>query len=252
MRSFIRIATVLAWNDVRRAYRRSKLGQYWITLGMALQISTISVVFSLIFKISLVDYIPFLAVSLIMWNFIANSLIEGSNSLIESSEMIKQVPFSPVTYVLKTQIRNIIVLGHNAILIPITMLIVGWAPNTAQLLLPVGLILLILNLLWISFVVSAFSARFRDLPPIISAAVTALFYLTPVMWSPDLIGDSVLAHFLLGLNPFYHLFQIVRQPILGNWPTPENWLISILACLIGCLIAVFVQAKVGKKIPYWV
>jgi ABC-type polysaccharide/polyol phosphate export permease len=90
------------------------------------------------------------------------------------------------------------------------------------------------------------------MPPIISSVTTIGFFFTPVMWSPDLLGDNDLAHLLLGLNPFYHWLQIVRLPILGQWPTAENWGLALLIAGIGWAVALLVYKKFRTMIAYWV
>jgi lipopolysaccharide transport system permease protein len=90
------------------------------------------------------------------------------------------------------------------------------------------------------------------MPPIISSVTTIGFFVTPVMWSPDLIGNNELAHILLGLNPFYHWLQIVRLPILGQWPTLENWAVALLVAGLGWGVTLLVYQKFRTMIAYWV
>jgi lipopolysaccharide transport system permease protein len=101
-------------------------------------------------------------------------------------------------------------------------------------------------------VLGIISARFRDMPPIISSVTTIGFFVTPVMWSPDLIGNNELAHLLLGLNPFYHWLQIVRLPILGQWPTLENWGVALLVAGVGWGLTLLVYRRFRTMIAYWV
>jgi lipopolysaccharide transport system permease protein len=90
------------------------------------------------------------------------------------------------------------------------------------------------------------------MPPIVNSLITIAFYVTPVMWFPSLIGDNQLAHLLLGLNPFYHLLQIVRLPVLGELPTIENWGLSLLFAGLGWAAALAIFKKFRTQIAYWV
>jgi len=252
MKNFISIAFVLAWNEIRQAYRRSKLGQYWLTIGMGVQIATIALVFSIIFQKALSDYLVFIAVGIIFWTYMSNALTEGSRAFIEAESMIKQVPIEPFIHVLKVQVRNLISLGHNFILIPLVSLTAGFFPSAPLLLLPFGLAIVSLNLFWMSSIFAIVSARYRDFPPMVSAATNALFYLTHVMWFPDLLGNNQLAHVVLGLNPFYHLLQVIRQPILGIYPTLENWGIALLMAVSGLATGLFCARRFRSRIAYWV
>jgi lipopolysaccharide transport system permease protein len=246
------VGFMLGWQDVRQAYRRSALGPFWLTIGMAVQITTMGLVFSLIFKTDIREYLPFLATSLIFWGLISSSINEGCLTFISAEGMIKQLNLPHIEYVIRTIWRNIVTAGHNIVILPITLLILWISPSWSLLAVIPGLVIVILNLSWMAWLLGMLSTRFRDMPPIVSSVMTIAFYLTPVMWYPELIGDNSLAHLLLGLNPFYHLLQIVRLPILGQWPTTENWSLAILSACLGWAITTFAYKKYRNKIAYWI
>jgi ABC-type polysaccharide/polyol phosphate export permease len=96
------------------------------------------------------------------------------------------------------------------------------------------------------------SARFRDMQPIVASVMTIAFYVTPVMWFPKLIENNPLAHLLLGLNPLYHWLQIVRLPIIGQWPTWENWGLALLSAILGWSMTLSAYKRYRNMIAYWV
>lgn len=243
---------MLGWQDVRQAYRRSVVGPFWITGGMAIQIATMGIVFSLIFKSDIQNYLPFLATSVIIWGFMSSVISEGCLSYINGESIIKQLNIPLYVHVLRVVWKNIITFGHNLVILPLVFLVIWHGVSWQLLLVFPGLVILIANLTWLATVLGALSSRFRDLPPIITSLLTVTFYVTPVMWYPTLIGNNQLAHMLLGLNPFYHLLQIVRLPILGQAPTIENWALSLLFALGGWVSTTLLMKRVQKKIAYWV
>jgi lipopolysaccharide transport system permease protein len=87
--------------------------------------------------------------------------------------------------------------------------------------------------------------------PIVSSLLMMIYFVTPIMWLPKTLGNGELAHILLGFNPVYHLLQIVRQPILGNVPTAENWLISIAMVIIGWIGVSLSVRKLTGRIAFW-
>ena len=248
----LKLAAMLGWQDVRQAYRRSVVGPFWITGGMAIQIATMGVVFSLIFKSDIQNYLPFLATSVIVWGFMSSVISEGCLSYINGESIIKQLNIPLYVHVLRVVWKNIITLGHNLVILPLVFLVIWHGVSWQLLLVLPGLVILIANLTWLATVLGALSSRFRDLPPIITSLLTVTFYVTPVMWYPTLIGNNQLAHMLLGLNPFYHLLQIVRLPILGQVPTIENWTLSLVFALGGWVFTILLMKRVQNKIAYWV
>ena len=58
---------MLAKNDVVRRYRRSRIGQWWLTLSMAAMIGGMSLVYSGLFNTPMADYLPYLGTGLVLW-----------------------------------------------------------------------------------------------------------------------------------------------------------------------------------------
>lgn len=252
MKKIFGLAGMLGWQDVRQSYRRSALGPFWITIGMAVQILTMGLVFGLIFKAEISEYVPFLATSIIFWGLISTSINDGCNTFIASEAMIKQLNLPHVQYAVRTVWRNLVSAGHNLVILPIVLLCFWRFPGWALAGLIPGLIILVLNVGWVVWLLGMLSARFRDMPPIVASLTTIAFYVTPVMWYPKLIENNELAHVLLGLNPLYHWLQIVRLPILGQWPTLENWGLAIFSACIGWAVTLIVFKRYKNMIAYWV
>jgi lipopolysaccharide transport system permease protein len=148
--------------------------------------------------------------------------------------------------------RNLLTAAHNIVIFPIVLLAVGAQTSWAVLLFPLGLGILVLSVSGLALILAVISARFRDVPPIVNSVVTVAFYLTPVIWMADNLGDNQLAHLLLGLNPFYHLLQVARLPLLGQLPTVENWSLSLLSAGVFWAAGLAIYRKFEHKIAYWV
>jgi ABC-type polysaccharide/polyol phosphate export permease len=247
----LRVGSHLGFQEVKQINRRSRLGQWWITLGTATLIGTIGFVFGLIFRVDVQTYLPYLAIGIVLWNYLSGQLSEASFVLIQSEALIKQLTLSPWVYATKVSAKMILMFGHNLLIIPVVLLATGNYPTLAILLLLAAVPVIVLTLNSLGMLLAIVSLRFRDVPPMVGSILNVLFYLTPVMWFADSIKSS-LAHFLLGLNPFYHLVQIFRLPLLGELPTPENWLISISMCVVVSITANLVVARNRKRLVFWI
>lgn len=246
------VATLLGYQDIKQAYRRSALGPFWLTIGMAIQIVSMGLVFGLIFKTELNDYLPFLAISIIFWGLISATLSEGCMTFVAAEPIIKQLKIHHFEHVARVVLKNVFTTAHNVVILPLVLLFFWKLPGWQLLSFIPGLLVLVVNLTWCVWLLGMVSARFRDLPPIISSVLTIAFYVTPVMWYPSLIENDELAHFLLGLNPLYHWMQIVRLPLLGEWPTVENWALAVLSAGVGWVTTIWVHRKYKNMIAYWV
>lgn len=251
MKRIFNIAGMLAWQDIRQTYRRSAIGPFWITASMAVQIGAMGVVFGIIFKIPLTEYLPFLATGIILWSLISGSVNDACMTFINNEAMLKQLDLSVFVYALRVVLRNLLTLVHNIVVIPLAFLAV-WHPIGIQVMLFIpGLIVVVLNLAWMTILLGMISARYRDVPQTVQALMTIIYFVTPVMWQPQAVGAEN-AHWLLGLNPFYHLLQLIRLPFLSASPTVENWVLGLAFAVVGWLIAFGALRRFGKQIAYWV
>lgn len=245
------IASTLALQDIKMRYRRSKLGPLWITISTGIMIAMIGLIFGQALGAPMDDYLPFLASGIILWTFISSSIIEGSTAFIESSGMIRQISIPISTYLAKVLIRNIMILVHNIIILPVVLLIVGEAPTWHIFWLLPGFVLVLLNVFWLSMVSSVICTRFRDMPTIVTNILQVFFYLTPIVWIPSALSPRT-ANLIVDPNPFYHLVELVRGPILGYCPPVLSWGIVSVSALVGVLIALVFFGKYKDRIAYCV
>ncbi|MBE5252428.1 ABC transporter permease [Mixta mediterraneensis] len=250
LRSF-HIIQVMGGQDIRQRYKRSRLGPFWITISMAVMITTMGLVFANLFKTPIHDFLPYLTLGLILWGFILNSITEGCDALISSEGIIKQLPVPLHVHVLRVVWKNFIIFLHNIVIFPLVLLAVGKGVDWHVVLAIPGLVLLLLNMSWFLMVVSLICARFRDMTQIILSIMQVVFYLTPIIWMPKLLTHRV-GEFLLDFNPFYHLINLVRSPLLGeSVPVTSYWVASIM-CVLGFAFSIIMTSKYKYRVPYWV
>lgn len=244
------LITMLAWQDIQQRYRRSALGPFWLTISMGVMIGVISLVFSQVFKVPTYDFLPFIAIGIILWTFISNVIIEGCNGFIVAENIIKQLPIPLFVHILRMVWRNILILAHNIVIFPLVMLSIGKPLGLVALLSIPGFILATINLTWVALILATISARYRDMPLMIASLMQVAFYLTPIIWMPKTVSAHV-GNYLLDLNPLYHLMEIMRAPLLGQLPTTTNWLVSIAMAIIGSLLALTFYGNYRRRIAYW-
>jgi len=243
------LVLLLAIEDVRQRYRRSVLGPFWITITQAILIATLSFVFGIVLGSSIATLLPSLAIGIILWTFISSSVQEGCTSFILAEQIIRQLPIPLFAQIQRVVARNIVILLHNAVLIPAILAFSVGFSWTDFLSIP-AFALLVANLLWSALLVAVICTRFRDMPQIIANLLQVAFYLSPVIWLPELLSSGH-HRWLLELNPFYHLLEIVRAPLLGKLPAMESWIVSGLMAVLGWLLAIFTFSRYRHRIPYW-
>ena len=245
------LAYILGSQDIKQRYKRSALGPLWLTISMALMITAMGFVFGRLFNTPLYDFFPYLAAGIIIWGFISSVLSEGCMSFIESEDIIKQVPLPYFTFILRLIWRNLLILSHNIVILPFVLWAVGRNFHIEAFLAVPGLMLLLINLMWVVLILATFCARYRDMPQIIQSVLLVIFYVTPVMWMRQTLpGDA--GKLLIEWNPLFHLIDIVRAPLLGDMPSLLSWWVAILMALIGWVVAIQFYRHYKYKIAYWV
>lgn len=247
----LRVGRILGTDDVKETYRRTFVGPLWITIGLGVQVAMIGVVFSLIFSADLQTYLPYLAVSLVVWNFLQQSISDGCNAFIASERLIKQIPLPFMAYALRILWKQTFVFAHNFLVIPVVFVLFGYGLSGSAFFLPLGLAIFVANLGWIITVVGIVSARYRDLPPIVQSLLTMAFYVSPVIWMPTAIPTEYQS-VILDLNPFYHLMEMVRSPLLGEVPGILSIVISTGLTGFGWVFAWLLLRKFSSRIAFWV
>lgn len=238
--------------DIKLRYRGSLLGPFWLTLSTAIMVGAIGFLYSRLFRQQIGDYLPFLTVSLILWNFISTITAESSVCFTQSEGLIRSMRMPHSLHAARVVMRNIMVLAHNLIVIFAVFVIFHKIPSLASFSLLPACLLWFADAFSIGLLLGIFGARFRDIPPIIASIMQIAFYLTPIMWSPVMLEHRGVALELIKLNPFFSLLEIMRGPLLGQPLEPQTWLIalgysSILIILTGL---VFIRAR--PRIPYWI
>jgi ABC-type polysaccharide/polyol phosphate export permease len=108
---------------------------------------------------------------------------------------------------------------------------------------------LLLFLIGIGTILSILTVYFRDLMHIIPAGVQALFFLTPIIYTRDMIPAKY--QFLVTLNPFYYFLEAFRSLLIsGQWPTPIFFLIILITTLVSLILGLFVIVKYNNKIVF--
>lgn len=247
----IHLVGMLGWQDVRQRYRRSVLGPFWLTISMGVMIGTIGVVFGQIFNSPLTEFLPFLAVGMILWAFISSVILEGCECFIASESIIKQLPIPLFVHVLRMVWRNALILAHNIVIFPLVLWAVGRPIGWLALLSIPGFLLAVANLTWVALLLGVLCARYRDLSQIVASLLQVLFYLTPIMWMPSSLPRHTTAHYLMDLNPVYHILSVVRSPLLNEWPSQSDWNVSMALCVLGWVATIALYGRYKRRVAYW-
>ncbi len=245
----IDLAWSLAWHDVVSRYRGSILGPLWITLSMGLMVLGIGVLWGELFRVPVQTFIPFVAVGIVFFGTVTTTINEGCETFVNAAGMLSQTSLPMLTFVWRTVMRNLIYLAHHLVIVLAVLVYFGVWQTANYPVAALGLFFLVLNIGWISLLVGIISARFRDIPQIVQSITQAAAIMTPVFWLPDRIPERY--HLILDLNPFYHLLQAVRAPLLGVGVAPHTYLFLAGMGALGWALTFALFANTRRRIVHY-
>jgi lipopolysaccharide transport system permease protein len=236
--------------EIRRRYARSRIGQFWQTISMGIMVASLGLIWSTLWKMTVADLLPFVAISLVAWTMINGTLAEATTTFVSTGPMFLNQGMSFSTAIYALVYRHLVILLHNLPVIVIAFLFFSVPVRGICFLVVPGIGLLVVALVWSSYLVAIACLRFRDLTQVVQSGLMIMFFITPVLWMPDQIPAD--QHYLLSLNPFSALLAVVREPLLGQLPTIYDWTVAAVFAIGGFVIALPVIGYCQRRIIYWI
>lgn len=246
-----RIWLMLAYQDIKLRYRRSFLGPLWLTLSMAITVYSMGYLYAHLFHIDLQTYYPFLIAGMLTWTLLSSMVTELTDGLSSSDTLLKQIKLPYSLHIQRIICRNIIIFFHNLlVLIPILIIYHQYTKvNIYTLLFIPGLVVIYFNAICYGLILAMIGARFRDISQVIKSLIQVIFFMTPVMWSPEILKEH--NRYIADLNPFYAFLELIRAPLLGHIPTHKNLLMITIMTVLGMILSFRFFKQYRARIIYW-
>lgn len=244
-----RVWWLLGVGDIRQRYRRSRLGQFWITLSIAIFIAAIGVVYSALFKQPVETYIPYLATTYIVWTLLSGIITDSTTAFVQAEGFLRQQALPKSTFILRVLVRNFLSFAHNVVVLPFVFVVFGISPNWTWFAALGGLVVVAIVGFLAAMICAILCTRFRDLPQIIQNIIQVAFFISPITWQVELL-DEGLRHWV-ALNPFAALLRIVSEPLLGRLPDLITYVSAGLSVLVLALVAWPLFRRFRQRIVYW-
>jgi lipopolysaccharide transport system permease protein len=237
----------LVRRELRRKYKGSTLGLLWYVINPLVLLGAYTLMFGYVFKLQThPDFPIFLMIGLIAWTFFQQSLLAAAESLIDQGALVRKARFPreaiPASTVAVQLLTFVAVL---ALLAPLAIALRG-SFTPALLLTPVLVVLLFCLVLGFALIVSVLHAYFRDVAPVLTAALLPWFFLTPIFFTPDSSISFIKAHPFVGsllswANPLAPFIEALRSVLYsGKVPSAGQLLYSFAAAALALAAGVAV------------
>ncbi|WP_421788228.1 ABC transporter permease [Hyphobacterium sp.] len=240
--------TSLAQDDLRQRYRRTVFGLAWLTFSYLVFITAKIFIFGALNPAPLAWFAAYVTVGFLVWQLLNSFVVDGCTSLINSETWVKGVQLPYSTYFYESIWRDIIIFAYSAVVAAVVLVLTGHLPGWAALSVPPALVLIVVNGLFVHMLLGVICLRYRDIAQIAQTAMRVLFFLTPLVWTPEQVGP--IAAFLVW-NPFTYLIDIVRAPLIDGQIPALSWIVSLgLTAALGA-VAFTVFAFFRNRLAVW-
>jgi ABC-type polysaccharide/polyol phosphate export permease len=215
----------LVSRNIKARYKRSVLGVAWTMLNPLLMMIVMTIVFSNVLRVPIPHYPVFLLAGLLAWTFFTQTTSAAMSELVWGSALMNKIYVPRTIFVASAIGTGLVNLTLALIPLLIVMLADGVMPRWTLLLLPLPTLLLVAFAAGVGLLMSTFVVRFADVMDIYQLVLTALTYLSPLLYTIDIIPEPYRPFF--GLNPMFHLLEAFRSPIYsGRLPAAHTLAVS--------------------------
>lgn len=232
--------------DIRGKYKGSFLGVLWSFINPLLMTLVYAIVFPFILKNSQDNYVTFIVIAILPWNWFTTVISQGTFCMIANSDIIKKVYFPREILPISTATSGLVNYIISIPIIFIFLLVSGIGLNWNILWLPLIAITQYILTIGIIMITSAINVYIRDAEYIINFFITMLFYATPVLYSTTLFPEKY--RWILYLNPMTIIINSYRDIFYYKQMPNMKFLLSVLLfsiVLTGIGIIIFKKMKKG-------
>lgn len=245
----------LAKADIVKTYRGAALGWSWAIIKPTVQIFVYWFAFEIGMRsgkpVNGFPYFLWLIAGMIPWFFMGDMIAQGTDAIRKYSYLVTKMKFPVSTIPTFFSISKLII---NLLLIVIMMLIfalMGYPPDIYWVQLPIYILcMFIFFTVWCLFS-SLLGAISKDFANLIKSFVTAVFWLSGILWNPETIKIVWLKKLLM-INPVTFLTNGFRNCFINKiwfFEQPKRLLYFGIVLILMLLLSLWAYKKLKKEIP---
>lgn len=229
-------------------YQGAAIGAFWLTITTALTALGLGILYGRLFGHELEIHLPYVTTGIVVFTLVTSFMTSGCMVFVGHANIFKEFPLPLSLFPFRLAASQLIYAAYRLIVLVGVLLIFPAAVQTSAPLALVGLAIIFWIGFWFSFVFGVLNARYRDFGQMVAAATTFLFFMTPIFWRVDRLGDLA---WIVEYNPFYHLINIVRGPLIGEPGVAVSYVWALAIAAIAPALAFLFYGRFAHRLPYW-
>ncbi|MCS7062795.1 MAG: ABC transporter permease [Methylacidiphilales bacterium] len=246
---YVHLIRLCTHAQLKAETHRSYLGYFWWILEPLLNTFLFYSLFFLFLGKRTQQYLEFLLVGTLLWQWIQSTLQLATTSILEKPHLLRQIkiPLSlfPITKTLANTTKFIIIY----LILLVYLILQNFLPSPIWLLLVPLLLLHTLLIFSFALPLALLTPFAPDIKTILDALLRFLMLLSGIFFTVESIPAHLLPYFYA--NPFAHILETHRSILLHNQiPPPHHWINSALFILlllpIGLALLRFADGRIPK------
>lgn len=237
--------------DLRKRYRRSFLGYIWSMLQPLLMMCILSLVFAKIMNQNIKEYAIFLFTGMLPWRYFLSTVTECLNSVRANAKIFEQIPVPKYIFPVSIALSNLADLLFSLVPLLLLMLVLGAPIKASILFLPFILLTLFFVSVGVGLLLAVSNIFFEDTQHLSGVFFQALYFLSPILYKPDLLHPS-LAKSMAVINPMFQIIQNMRAIFVqGHLPGLLSYSWAFIYSLLLLAFGLIIFRKSENKFLYF-
>jgi len=214
--------------DIKSRYKQSALGPTWVIIIPLFQAGLFSVIFGTLAGLPTggVPAFVFTYVGMLVWQQFNRAFTQTAGCIASNENLITKVYFPRLIAPISAVCGSVLDLFFGIIILTIMLVATGIAPPIQVLLAPLYIILAMIVAMGVGIWIACFSVKFRDLRYASSFLTQFIMWLTPVVYSSEIVLESdrlpetirPTVEVLYQINPLFVAVEGFRWTIWGHAP----------------------------------
>lgn len=242
-RQYMPLLYELVIRDIKIKYRRSVLGVLWTLLNPLLMMVVMSIVFSHFFgKFNIENYPIYLLSGQVIFNFYSEATSMSMPAILNNAPLLKKVYIPKYMFVLSKVISSAINLLAAFAALLIVMFVMRVELHYTAFLSIIPFAFLVILCVGVGLLLSTLVVKFRDIMHLYTVFLTALMYLTPIIYPVSSLPGWVKV--IVNINPLTSILTMFRGFMLyGTMPNLLTICMAIIPSILILLLGGFVFYK---------
>lgn len=234
--------------ELRAERARSYLGLIWWLLEPAMQMATYYLVFAVVMNSPTPDFVPFLLIGLVAWQWFKSSVTHGGHAIWYNLPLIRQVKLPAAIFPSIQILADTTKFAFILALLLVFLWSVGYPPNMAYFALVPVLLIEFLFASAIAYFMASLVPVLPDLRFVIEQILVVSMFLSGVIFSIGNVPSPWRE--ILAANPMVGLIDALRGILMhAQWP---DWLALTRLGLISLVLYTVALLLIRHLTPRYV